>query len=283
MQTSAEAMTLNHSMMASGVKNSLVIKYKPKFEPEYKTSHSMVVGDVAGEPRRGYFELIGAGSLSAVDAGDGLLGVTSSETDTLVQTNENDWNSWGGQFGVGYVYFRANAQKYAERTQWFPMIEPEVNVYYNRYQNKGDVYRFGSPTYNELTYNMSINSTRLMLDGALTVVSKRQWSTYVIGGIGNAWSRVKYSDSDKSGDPCVLANLSLNGHDSSRFVWEVGAGEAYDVTDKVRISFQYLYTDFGHITTSGHGQTGTITTPLLIPASFNLQAQALLLGLHVKV
>ena len=87
MQTSAEAMTLNHSMMASGVKNSLVIKYKPKFEPEYKTSHSMVVGDVAGEPRRGYFELIGAGSLSAVDAGDGLLGVTSSETDTLVQTN----------------------------------------------------------------------------------------------------------------------------------------------------------------------------------------------------
>lgn len=45
----------------------------------------------------GYFELIGAGSLSAVLAGTSQLGVTSNEVDTLVQTNRNALNSWGGQ------------------------------------------------------------------------------------------------------------------------------------------------------------------------------------------
>jgi len=229
----------------------------------------------------GYFDVIGAVSISKVHAGNGYLGVTSSETDTLKQTNSSNWNSWGGQFGAGYVYFLGNAQRYSDCWQWFPMLEPEVNLYYDDYKNKGDVLLFGDPALNDATYNMPIHSTRLMLDAALTIVSKREYSTYVIAGIGDAWNRVGYSDSANGSAPCIT-NLNLSNHSSSHFVWEVGAGVAYAFNETAGLSFEYLYTDFGRIQTSSNGNTGT-STPLFSPASFNLHTQALLLGLHLSV
>jgi len=231
----------------------------------------------------GYFEAIAAGSVSQVNAGNGHLAVTSSETDKLVQTNNNSLNSWGGQLGLGYVYFISKAKRYSNHVQWFPVIEPELNVYYNDYQNKGDVYRFGSAAFNELTYNMPIHSTRVMLDAALTVASYKRFSTYLIAGIGDSWNRVGYSDKDNSGDMCDTQNVHLNTHTSSNFVWEAGVGVAYAFNNHAKLSFQYLYTDFGTLKTSGSGTSGTITNPTLSPASFNLHTQALLLGLHLSV
>lgn len=231
----------------------------------------------------GYFEVIGAGSLSKVHANNGQLGITSDEIDTLVQTNDDAWNSWGGQLGIGYVYFISNAQQYSKHVQWFPMIEPQLNVYYSNYHNKGDVYRFGDPAFNELSYDMPIHSTRLMLDGALTVASWRKFSTYIKAGIGNSWNRIAYSDVDHSDDTCVIQNLKLNDNDNSHFVWEAGAGATYAFNNRVGLSFEYLYADFGKLKTAGNGNTGLITAPLILPASFNLHTQALLLGLHVSI
>jgi hypothetical protein len=74
------------------------------------------------------FELIAAGSISKVHAGNAQLGVTSDETDSLMQTNDGNWGSWGGQMGLGYVYLLSNAQRYSDVVQWFPMVEPELNV-----------------------------------------------------------------------------------------------------------------------------------------------------------
>ena len=59
----------------------------------------------------GYFEAIGAGSVSNVRAANGHLGVTSSETDTLVQTNNNAWNSWGSP-----AWFRGMSTLYPCKT-----------------------------------------------------------------------------------------------------------------------------------------------------------------------
>jgi hypothetical protein len=172
----------------------------------------------------GYLEIIGAGSLSNVRAGNGSLGVTSSETDTLQQTNNNKWNSLGAQLGLGYVYFLGDATEYSTKTQWFPMFEPQVNVYFNKYENLGNVFRFGNSANNELTYNMPIYSTRLMLDGALTIVSYKESSAFVIAGIGNSWNRIGYKDYDGSGAPCTNQSVHLSNHSRSHFVWELGAG-----------------------------------------------------------
>lgn len=54
-------------------------------------------------PSPAHLEVIGAVSASKIQAGNSLLGITSSETDTLVQTNNDfrHWNSWGLQMGLG--------------------------------------------------------------------------------------------------------------------------------------------------------------------------------------
>lgn len=231
----------------------------------------------------GYFDVITAGAVSNVYSGNGNLGVTSDETDTLAQNNRNSWNSWGGQIGAGYAYFLGNAQRYADRVQWFPMIEPELNVYYNTYQNTGNVYRFQNPNFSALSYNMPVHSTRLMLDGALTVASWRQLSTYGIVGIGESWNKVYYRDTDHSGDTCNLQSLSLNSRNNSNFAWEVGAGVNYAINNTFALSLEYLYTDYGSLSIGNSGNAGSITNPTISPATFNFRTQAMLLGLHVNI
>jgi len=227
-----------------------------------------------------YFELIGAGSLSGAIAGNSLLGVTSNEVDTLVQTNQNNWNLWGGKLGLSYVYFISSASKYSEILQWFPKIAPGLNVYYSHYNNEGTIYRFNDPVFDALVYSIPINSTRLMFDGSLTVASWRQISTYITGGIGNAWNRIGYTD-NASSSFCNIETIHLNNNFSSNFVWETGAGLTYDLGQHLAISFEYLYTDFGRLSTSGIGNTPGISTPLISPASFQFSAQGLLLGLRI--
>jgi opacity protein-like surface antigen len=237
-------------------------------------------GEVAyGPAPAGYFEVIGAGSLSKVQAGNSALGI-GNETDTLIQNNSSNWDAWGGQIGVGYVHFLRHAQIYADPVQWFPTIEPELNVYYNDYQNNGNVYRFGNPALNQLSYNVPIHSTRLMLDAALTVVARGHFSTYLIAGLGNAWNRISYSDANNSGASCAN-NLSLNDTTYSHFVWEAGAGVGFDFNNGFKATFEYLYTDYGRLQASGNGTSAGFAAPISSPASFNLHTQALLLGIHV--
>jgi len=211
------------------------------------------------------------------------LRVTNSEVDKLVQTN-NDWNTFAAQLGIGYLYYLNGAQEYSENLQWFPWVEPEINGYYlGQSTIKGAVWRFGSPVFNDMTYRMPFESTRLMFDTALTIASKKQYSLFVIGGIGGAWNRVGYSDSDNIGLPCASQNLGLNSNTNSSFAWEVGAGLAYALNNRIALSLEYLYTDLGNASTPGSGSTGTITTPILTPSNFNLTSQAALLGLHVAI
>lgn len=232
-----------------------------------------------------HFEVIGALGVGAYGPGDGVLGVTSNETDRLVQSGNNNWNNLAAQLGVGYVHYFRDPQQYPDSVLWFPSIEPEVNGYYLGDRGiKGDVWRFERADFNELTYKMPIKSMRIMLDGALTIVTvKQRLSLYAKGGIGNAWNRASYSDADKGDATCALQGLHLNAATHSNFSWETGAGLIYALNHRVGLSLEYLYADLGTMKTSATGNTGTIMTPVIVPASFDLNSQAVLLGLHVSV
>ena len=109
---------------------------------------------------------------------------------------------------------------------------------------KGDVWRFGDPSFNDMTYNMPIESYRLMFDTALTIVSKRQYSLYAIGGIGNAWNPVGYNDADRNGMPCPDQFLNLNSTTRSSFAWEVGGGLSYALSNRFALFFGILVYGF---------------------------------------
>lgn len=231
-----------------------------------------------------HFELIGALGVAAVTVGNSELGISSSETDRLVQTNGNNWNYFTGQLGVGYVHYFRDIPLYPERVEWFTAMEPQVNAYYIGANSiAGDVWRFDSPNFNQLTYSMPFNSTRLMFDSSLTIATLKHLSLYAIGGIGNAWNKLGYSDADKGTTPCVDQRLQLNSITDSSFVWEAGAGLQYAFSDRIGLSLEYLYTDLGSMKLSNQGSAGSITTPLIVPGSFHLNSQAALLGLHIAL
>jgi opacity protein-like surface antigen len=234
-----------------------------------------------------HFEILGGPGVSQLSASNsslGSLGVTSSETDKLVQTNANAWNTLAAQLGAGYVHYFGNAQQYSEQVQWFPSIEPELNVYYLSSNSiDGNVLRFGSAAFNDLTFDIPIRSTRLMLDAALTIVSWKKLSIYAIGGIGNAWTRVGYKDTANDGNPCPEQRLDLNNKTNSNFAWEVGAGMTYAFNERFALSGEYLYAGLGNVKTAGSGNTGTITSPVIAPAKFNLRSGAGLLVLHIAL
>jgi hypothetical protein len=250
-----------------------------------------VFADIDGPKPKAHYtqlnhpEVIGALGIANLRAGNGSIGVTSSETDKLVQTNTNNWNTLAAQLGVGYVYYFHQSEHPTRKVQWFPAIEPQLNLYYliSNVGIRGDVWRFNNRAFNQLNYKIQVRSTRLMLDGVLTVVKKRRNSIYVKAGIGNAWNRLGYSDSNKanSTNPCPpdqLMHLVAKTH--SNFAWELGVGALHEFNNNVGLSLEYLYTHFGTLKTSAQGSTGTITSPVITPATFNLQAQSVLLGLH---
>lgn len=232
-----------------------------------------------------HFDLIGALGVASLTAGNSYLVVSSSEIDKLVQTSGNGWNNFMGQIGVGYLFYLHGAQPYSESTQWFPSIEPEINNYFiSRNNFKGDIWRFSDPNFNQMTYTMPIDSYRLMFDTALTLVSKKQFSLYAIGGIGNAWNRVGYSDAERgNGIPCADQNLNFHSATNSKFAWEVGGGLSYALNKRFALSLEYLYADLGRVNTPTKGFTGAITASDIVPAAFNLTSQAALFGLHVTI
>lgn len=244
-----------------------------------------------------HWELIGAPGIAKLHANDGLLGITSSETDRLVQTNASSWNTFAGQLGIGYIHYfhhkkhsakhsekQYNLEKYPKHVKWFTAIEPELNLYgLSSNSIKGNVWRFNNSNFNELTYDMPLHSLRLMLDGALTVATWRRLSIYGIGGIGVAWNRIGYSDTDSNVVPCTNQVLNLKSHTSTNFAWEAGIGATLDLNDRFGVSFEYLYTSLGRVATSANGTSGTITTPIISAAHFNLNSQTALLGLHVAL
>ncbi len=230
-----------------------------------------------------HFEIIGALGAANISADDVNLRVTTSEIDRLVP-NSSDWNTFAAQLGVGYFYYLNGAQEFSENLQWFPSVEPEINGYYlGQSSLNGVIWRFENPAFNDMTYNMPFQSTRLMFDTALTVLSKNQTSLYVLGGLGTAWNRVGYNDSDNSNLPCADQYLALNTTTNSSFAWEIGAGLAYSLNNRVTLSLEYLYTDLGHAKTPSSGNTGLITAPVLTSANFNVTSQAASLGLHVAI
>lgn len=227
-----------------------------------------------------HFEYIVALGLSKAAAGNSHINVTSNETDKLVQTNDNAWNTWVGQLGAGYVFYFPNKQRFSPGTQWFPSLEPQLNFYFSDNRVKGDVYRFNSPDFNDFSYTSTVTTSRLMLDAALTIVSKDAYSLFVIAGIGDAWSKINYDDSVNGSNTCNLSALSSGDRNQSNFAWELGAGVAYAFNNRINLSLEYLYTDFGSLKLPGSIQGAFFTAPIA-PSSFSLNTQAVLLGLHV--
>jgi len=201
------------------------------------------------------------------------------QTDELKKNTASFLDAWTVTAGIGYIFPLFDALVYSEDVQWFTAIQPQVNAYYLDGDFDGTVDRFSNYTGNfaDNDYTIEFQSTRVMLDASLTVMSWRKLSFYVIGGAGYSWNSI---DLETHATDCVLgADLD---NDDTNFVWEAGAGVTLALTDNLGVSFQYLYVQFedlalGEDGTLGEGSTETVLSDIESD-NFDLTSQAVMAG-----
>ena len=200
--------------------------------------------------------------IATVDQNDGTIAVTRSETDTLLQTNGDAWDSWTGMFGVGYVfplewedeeeysYHRHAEEPNDNEPRWFGTVTPQLNLYIlSGTTLEGDVRRFNDLDDVDATYDMEFDSTRLMFDVALDVLTVSELSFYVIAGLGVAWNSANF---DLTPNDCVpIHGLNIQESQSTDFAYEFGAGLDYALYEEFDITLQYLYTGLTDVGVGG--------------------------------
>jgi outer membrane autotransporter protein len=212
-----------------------------------------------------YWTIQAFGGIGNLDAENIYLDFTTYEQDKAMQTNEGDWGAWTAQLGLGYSYPLNESERFS--------VNPQVNAYYLQGSLEGEVDRFYQypGDCEDTQFDSTFKSTRLMLDLVLRLGLGHQFSAFVIGGIGPSWNQIHYSQNETES----YSGFEMDPEISFNFAFEAGAGLSYDLTERIRISAEYLYVGFTDITLeeSGIGESDP----------FNMNSQTALLGFQVMI
>jgi opacity protein-like surface antigen len=223
------------------------------------------------------WEILLFGGTSALDADNTLIHISEDETDKITQSNAGDWKSWSLQLGLGYIIPLSDAKHRTKKFQWFPSIEPQMNLYFLKGNIEGAVDRFYqyAGNYSDTDYKINLESTRLMFDIALTFASYRNFSIFGIAGIGPSWNRIGY-------DTGVVneAELHLSKKTQTNFAYEFGGGISYAFTEHLSVTGEYLFTGFNNIELSENGIEGNDREITVKSDKFDLNAQTVFFGLR---
>ena len=225
----------------------------------------------APAPAVGGFEVIGGGGWVNARISDASIRVTSDEIDTLAR-NRGKWDSGIGQLGIGYV------GPLVQGSGFFNTLRVQLNSYFTSDSLSGPVYRFGDPAFNDYNYELSVKSTRLMLDGLVDLFSANSFSLYAKGGIGPSWNRANYSEVDLNGGGCASNPIYLNRDSHAKFAAEAGAGVRFDISQNMGISLEYLYAHLGKAQTGSGSAASCVSS--VTPVNFDLKAQSVIIALH---
>lgn len=228
-----------------------------------------------------YFQLSLSAGIANASQHDSELVVTQSETDILKQTNDNNWSGWTVQFGLGYVvplYWEWNDEDESEtQIQWLNAITPQLNLYIlNGTDLTGEVKRFNDSDDVDATYNMQFDSTRLMFDTAINILSVRDFSFFAMAGLGIAWTSTDFVMLHDS--HVRIDDLDLGASNDSDFAYEFGGGINYYIDEDFDISLQYLYTRFSNVNVSGQDENFKVYS-----SDLDIKTQSLLLGARIKI
>jgi opacity protein-like surface antigen len=229
---------------------------------------SLVQAD-SSDFKKGYFELKGAVGYTRLFAEDADMQITSVETDEITF---DDQNAVSASLGVAYA-IPFNTKK---AFTWWPFIKGSVDVTHQFKETfSGDV---SVPDSDAVWHNRTeINNTTLMFNLNLGVLRYKEFSTFILGGIGPAWTEVTYKDSPKTGSP---PGMSLDSHSNTTFAAQGGAGVGYLITPQLNLTLTWLYTHLGDVETAEDGDIPNISGLDLEPAKFGLSEQSVFLGLE---
>lgn len=205
----------------------------------------------------------------------GSLVISQFETD-LLRGSERSTESTPG----GGITYRVKMHEFLPDV-WLTNIIQEVSInadaYYMDVNRSGSVLLFGSPTFNNYTYNMDIESSRAMLDLELTTGAL--WhgiSIFINGGAGRAKNELDYKERPVPG----ITGNAIGTKSNSNYctVYDAGGGIKYVVDENVEIALRYLYSHLGDAKSSTQGDV-----TLLRPLKVKLRDQSLFFTLSYLV
>lgn len=225
--------------------------------------------------QNGHLELkgsIGGGWLSADDTS---LHVTNTETDRLTFDNAD---AVFASLGLAYAY--PLNYRFWETWRWFPEITASFDIT-EQFETTldGDVDLYGADyIFAGYDSKTDVSNTNLMVNLSLDVLKHKEFSFFVIGGIGAAWTDISYAETPDPG--VVRGNISLDSKSCVTFAIQVGGGIGYQLAPDLNATLTYLYTDLGSPQTGDMGKINGIPHPDVEPITINLIQQSILLGLE---
>ncbi|MDI9818445.1 MULTISPECIES: hypothetical protein [unclassified Legionella] len=217
---------------------------------------------------------------SKLTLGNSTFGITETEVDNLHQTD----NPLIGEVAFGMTYVIPFKELSAShRLTWFPALRTALYLRYSSHDffnrtAQGQIEQYQDPRMSNYHYRLSIDSTRLMADVILTLVTHKQMSLFVNGGVGPGWTQVSYSDEPNLG--VVGGNLFLFDKTKKGLVSEIGVGLFYHCSNKLKLSVNFLHSNFGTIKTGSEGILDGASASIN-PARFSLRSNTILFGLYL--
>lgn len=109
---------------------------------------------------------------------------------------------------------------------------------------------------NYTTYTQRIGVQSLFLNFFWDIRTGTRWTPYLGAGVGMGFLSMKASNTLDT--PGYVGSVSTNYGDRTRFAWNVGAGVAFTVNERLAFDLGYRYADYGQaksgsvITTTGY-------------------------------
>ncbi len=203
--------------------------------------------------------------------------VTDIETDSIEQGTSHATGDIG--LAVNYRFPLLNNIQ----TPWFNQFGVGLNLRYSGFSNfiiDGQVYQFEQADLNNYRYRLYFENTRLLAQLTFDVLTYKQASLFILGGLGGGWSKFNYEDKPISSD--LEGGVSLNNKHTTKLVTDAGIGLNYHYSAGFSYSLSYLYTNYGHISASSSGQLNGEYVTLASPA-YALSSNTLLVGVHYVI
>ncbi|MCL9684364.1 outer membrane protein [Legionella maioricensis] len=151
-------------------------------------------------------------------------------------TNSDNYQSSGSLGGgLGIESFKS------ERLFW----QLGVSAYFDsQVTNSGDVWQFGLPEFNNLTYSYQTQYSRIVASGKILSTVKQRIHPYLSGELGVGFNRVSgYHEIPLI--PEVLPMSPFRSATQSSFTWGAGVGLDVDLNAPVRLGIGYQFADLG--------------------------------------
>jgi opacity protein-like surface antigen len=121
-----------------------------------------------------------------------------------------------------------------------------ISYYQSSTDIPGDIYQFGLPAYNNLSYTYNITSRRLLAETKLLYAFKSIYHPYIDVGIGEAFNQSNNYSEFPTVSSSVPMPSSFGNNSTNHFTYIAGLGVDVDINKNLRVGAGYRYANFGN-------------------------------------